>query len=56
MFENVQIFLHLYFKIAKSAFMTQKIFFFFNIFMGIKKTQNFYANFNFVNADLNKGL
>ncbi len=41
MFENVQFFSHLHFKIAKSAIMTQKIFFLKNIIMGIKKTQNF---------------
>jgi hypothetical protein len=41
MFENVQFFSHLHFKIAKSAIMTQKIFSLKNINMGIKKTQNF---------------
>ncbi len=41
MFENVQFFSHLHFKIAKSAIMTQKIFVLKNINMGIKKTQNF---------------
>ncbi len=41
MFENVQFFSHLYLKYAKSAIMTQKIFFLINIIMGIKKTQNF---------------
>ncbi len=41
MFENVQFFSHLHFKIAKSATMTQKIFFLKNIKMGIKNTQNF---------------
>jgi hypothetical protein len=41
MFENVQFFSHLHFKIAKSAIMTQKHFFLKNINMGIKKTQNF---------------
>ncbi len=43
MFENVQFFSHLYFKIAKSAIMTQKIFFLKNINMainmGIKKAR-----------------
>jgi hypothetical protein len=34
-------FLHLHFKIAKSAIMTQKNFFFTNINMGINNTQNF---------------
>ena len=38
MFENEQFFSHLHFKIAKSAIMTQKIFFLKNINMGIKKT------------------
>jgi hypothetical protein len=37
MFENVQFFSHLQFKIAKSAIMGQKIFFLKNINMGIKK-------------------
>ncbi len=41
MFENVQFFSHLQFKIAKSAIMTQKFFFLKNINMGIKNTQNF---------------
>ncbi len=41
MFENVQFFSHLHFKIAKSANMTQKNFFLKNIIMGIQKTQNF---------------
>ncbi len=41
MFENVQFFSHLHFKIAKSAIMTKKNFFLKNINMGIKKTQNF---------------
>ena len=41
MFEIVQFFSHLHFKIAKSAIMTQKNFFLKNINMGIKKTQNF---------------
>ena len=41
MFEIVQFFSHLHFKIAKSANMTQKKFFLKNINMGIKKTQNF---------------
>ena len=40
MFEIVQFFSHLHFKIAKSAIMTQKKFFLKNIKMGIKKTQN----------------
>jgi hypothetical protein len=41
MFENVQFFSHLHFKIAKSAIMPPKFFFLKNITMGIKKTQNF---------------
>ncbi len=41
MFENVQFFSQLHFKIAKSAIMTQKFFFLENIIMGIKNTQNF---------------
>ena len=41
MFEIAQFFSHLHFKIAKSAIMTQKIFFLKNINIGIKKTQNF---------------
>jgi hypothetical protein len=41
MIESVQFFSHLHLKYAKSAIMTQKIFFFKNIIMGIKKTQNF---------------
>jgi hypothetical protein len=40
MFENVQFFSHLHFKIAKSAIMTQKKFFLKNINMGIKKISN----------------
>ncbi len=35
MFENVQFFSHLHFKIAKSAIMTQKFFSLKNIIMGI---------------------
>ncbi len=35
------VFSHLHFKFAKSAIMTQKIFFLKNINMGVKKTQNF---------------
>jgi len=41
MFENVQFFSHLHFKIAKSAIMTQKLFFLKDINMGIKITQSF---------------
>ena len=40
MFENVQFFSHLHFKIAKSAIMTQKKIFLKNINMGIKKISN----------------
>ncbi len=53
MFENVQFFSHLHFKIAKSAIMTPKNFCLKNINMGIKKAE-FYADFKFVDADLNK--
>jgi hypothetical protein len=41
MFENEQFFSHLHLKYAKSAIMTQQIFFLKNIIMGIKKTQKF---------------
>ncbi len=41
MFENVQFFSHLHFKIAKSAIMTQKFIFLNIIMMGIKNMQNF---------------
>jgi hypothetical protein len=37
MFENVQFFSHLHFKIVKSAIMTQKFFFLKNINIGINK-------------------
>jgi hypothetical protein len=40
MFENVQFFSHLYSKIAKSAIMTQKIFFLKNINMGMRNAPN----------------
>ncbi len=52
MFENVQFFSHLHLKYAKSAIMTQ-FFFFFNINM-VSKNAEFYADFKFVDADLNK--
>ncbi len=45
MFENVQFFSHLHLKYDKSAIMTQKKFFLKNI--------KFYADFKFVDADLN---
>jgi hypothetical protein len=54
MFENVQFFSHLHFKIAKSANMNQKIFFLKNINMGIKKNAEFYADFKFVDAGFQK--
>ncbi len=54
MSENVQFVSHLHFKNPKSAIMTQKKFFLKNIKMGIKKTQNWFADFKFVDADLNK--
>ncbi len=53
MFENVQFFSHLHFKIAKSAIMTE-IFFFFKYQYGYPKNAEFYADFKFVDADLNK--
>ena len=52
MFENVQFFSHLHFQIAKSAIMTQKIFFLKNINMGINA--EFYADFKFVSAGFQK--
>ncbi len=52
MFQNVQFFSHLHLKYAKSAIMTQKKFFFKNINMGIKNAE-FYADFKFVDDDLN---
>ncbi len=53
MFENVQFFSHLHLKYAKSAIMTQKFFFLEKYHYGYKKTE-FYADFKFVDADLNK--
>ncbi len=53
MFENVQFFLHLHLKLAKSALMTQKYFPAKDINIGIKNAE-FYADFKFVDADLNK--
>jgi hypothetical protein len=53
MFENVQFFSHLHLKYAKSANMTQKIFFF-KYQYGYQKNAEFYADFKFVDADLNK--
>ncbi len=52
MFENVQFFSHWYFKIAKSAIMTQKIFFL-KYQYGYQKTQ-FYADFKFVDVGFQK--
>jgi hypothetical protein len=54
MFENVQFFSHLHFKIAKSAIMTQKKFFLEKYQYGYQKHTEFYADFKFVDADLNK--
>jgi hypothetical protein len=51
--QNVQFFSHLHLKYAKSAIMTQKIFFLKNIIMGIKKTE-FSVDFKFIDVDLNK--
>ena len=53
MLENVQFFSHLHLKYAKSANMTQKIFFF-KYQYGYQKNAEFYADFKFVDADLNK--
>jgi hypothetical protein len=53
MFENVQFFSHLHFKIAKSAIMTQK-FFWKKYQYGYQTNAEFYADFKFVDADLNK--
>jgi hypothetical protein len=53
MFENVQFFSHLHFKIAKSAIMT-KFFCFFKYQYGYQKNAEFYADFKFVDGDLNK--
>jgi hypothetical protein len=53
MFENVQFFSHLHFKIANSAIMTQKIFRE-KYQYGYLKNAEFYADFKFVDADLNK--
>ncbi len=54
MFENVQFFSHLHFKIVKSAIMTPKIFFLKKYQYGYQKNVEFYADFKFVDADLNK--
>jgi hypothetical protein len=55
MFENVQFFSHLHLKYAKSAIMTQKKFFLKNFDMGwVSKNAEFYADFKFVDAGLNK--
>jgi len=53
MFENVQFSSHLHLKYAKSAMMTQKIFFE-KYQYGYQKNAEFYADFKFVDADLNK--
>jgi hypothetical protein len=54
MFENVQFFSHLHFKIAKSANMTPKFFFLKKKSIWVSKNAEFYADFKFVDADLNK--
>ena len=54
MFENVQIFSHLHFKIAKSAIMTPKKYFLEKYHYGYQKNAEFYADFKFVDADLIK--
>ncbi len=48
MFENVQFFSHLHFKIAKSAIMTQKY------QDGYQKNAEFYADIKFVDAGFQK--
>ena len=50
MFENVQFFSHLHFKIAKSAIMTPKKFFLEKYQYGYQKNAEFYADFKFVDA------
>ncbi len=55
MFENVQFFSHLHLKYAKSAIMTQKNVFL-KILIWVSKNADFYADFKFVDADLNKCL
>ncbi len=47
MFENLQFFSHLHLKYAKSAIMTQKYHYEY-------EKAEFYADFKFVDADLNK--
>jgi hypothetical protein len=51
MFENVQFFSHLHFKIAKSAIMTKQFFLEKYQYWCHKHTE-FYADFKFVDADL----
>jgi hypothetical protein len=53
MFENVWFFSHLNLKYAKSAIMTQKNFSS-KISIWVSKNAEFYADFKFVDADLNK--
>ena len=52
MFENVQFFSHLHFKIAKSAIMTQKILEKYQY--GYQKNAEFYADFKSVDAGFQK--
>ena len=54
MFENVQFFSHLHLKYAKSAIMTQEKCFLEKYQYGYKKNAEFYSDFKFVDADLNK--
>ncbi len=54
MFENVQFFSHLHLKYAKSAIMTPNFFFLEKYNYVYKKNAEFYADFKFVDADLNK--
>ncbi len=53
MVENVQFFSHLHLKFAKSAIITQKKFREKHQY-GFKNNTEFYADFKFVDADLNK--
>ncbi len=53
MFENVQFFSHLHFKIAKSAIMPQKNFLKKHQY-GYQKNAEFYADFKFVDAGFQK--
>jgi hypothetical protein len=54
MFESVQFFSNLHFKIAKSAIMTQKKYFLEKYQYGYQKNAVFYADFKFVDAGFQK--